>query len=92
MDRVICCYDDMLSLVGLSSRLAKKTYGVVYLRDTWWVKLARSILNLYPKIMGSPFLVLVHPTKKVEAIITKNGLKRYFYGTTPIWQVAVCAR
>jgi hypothetical protein len=89
---VICCYDDVLALVGLSSRLAKKVYGVVYLRDKWWVKLARPILNLYPKIMGSPFRVFVHPTKTVENIITRNGLKRYFYGTTLIWQVAVFAR
>jgi len=92
LDRVICCYDDVLALVGLSSKLAKKVYGVVYLRDTWWVKLARPILNLYPKIMGSPFRVFVHPTKLVEDIIKRNGLKRYFYGTTAIWQVAVFAR
>jgi len=92
LDRVICCYDDMTALVGLSSRLAKKVYGVVYLRDEWWTKLARPILNLYPKIMGSPFRVFVHPTEDVETIIRGNGFKRYFYSTTFIWQVAVFAR
>lgn len=89
LDRVICCYDDMSALVGLSSKAAKKIYGVVYLRDVWWVKLARPILNLYPRLKGSPFRVFVHPTKKVENIILRNGLKRYFYATTLIWQVAV---
>lgn len=34
LDRVICCYDDLSALVGLSSQLAKRIYGVVYLRDT----------------------------------------------------------
>ena len=33
LDKVICCYDDMSKLVGLSSKLARKIYAVIYPRD-----------------------------------------------------------
>ena len=33
LDKVICCYDDMSELVGLSSKLARKIYAVIYPRD-----------------------------------------------------------
>ncbi len=92
LDKVICCYDDMSKLVGLSSKLARKIYAVIYPRDIWWMRLFLPIMNLYPKIKGSPFRVFIHPTKDVEVIITKNGLKRTFYETTFVWQVAVFTR
>jgi len=92
LDKVICCYDEMAELVGLSSGLARKIYGVVYLREVWWTKLVRPLMNMYPKIMGSEFRVFVHPTKKVEEIIMGNGLKPLYYATTFVWQVAVFVR
>ena len=92
LDKVICCYDDMSKLVGLSSKLARKIYAVIYPRDIWWMRLFLPIMNLYPKIKGSPFRVFIHPTKDVEEIIIKNGLQRIFYATKFIWQIAVFTR
>ncbi len=89
LDKVICCYDDMSELVGLSSKLARKIYAVIYPRDVWWTKLALLMVNFYPRIKGSSFRVFIHPTKKVEEIIFGNGLKRNYYATTLFWQVAI---
>ncbi len=89
LDKVICCYDDMPELVGLSSRLTRKIYRVIYPRDVWWVKIVLPILNLYPRIKGSSYRAFIHPTKKVEEIILKNGLKPFYYARTFIWQVVV---
>ena len=88
MDKVICCYDDMSELVRLSSKLSRKIYAIIYPRDVWWTKLALPFINFYPIIKGSPFRVFIHPTKKVEEIIIRNGLKRDYYATTLFWQVA----
>ena len=92
LDKVICCYDDMSELVGLSSKLARKIYAVIYPRDVWWTKLALLMVNFYPRIKGSSFQVFIHPTKKVEEIIFGNGLKRNYYATTLFWQVAIFTR
>ena len=89
LDKVICCYDDMDELVGLSSKLAQKIYAVVYPRDNWWTKLLLPIINFYPKIKGSSFRVFIHPTKKVEDIIIRNGLKRNYYNKRLFWRVAI---
>ena len=89
LDKVICCYDDMSELVILSSKLARKIYAVIYPRDVWWTKLAFLFVNFYPIIKGSSFRVFIHPTKKVEEIIFRNGLKRNYYATTFFWQVAI---
>jgi magnesium-protoporphyrin O-methyltransferase len=89
LDKVICCYDDMSELVRLSSKLSRKIYAVIYPRDAWWTKLALPFINFYPIIKGSPFRVFIHPTKKVEEIIFRNGLKRDYYDTTLFWQVAI---
>ena len=88
LDKVICCYDNMSELVRLSSKLSRKIYAVIYPRDVWWTKLALPFINFYPIIKGSPFRVFIHPTKKVEEIIIRNGLKRDYYATTLFWQVA----
>ena len=92
LDKVICCYDNMSELVGLSSKLARKIYAVIYPRDVWWTKLALPMLNFYPRIKGSSFRGFIHPTKKVEEIIFGNGLKRNYYSTTLFWQVAIFIR
>ena len=89
MDKVICCYDDMSELVKLSSKLSRKIYAIIYPRDVWWTKLALPFINFYPLIRRSPFRVFIHPTKKVEEIIIKNGFKRDYYAKTLFWQVAM---
>ena len=45
LDRVICCYDDMPSLVKLSAEKAQRFYGLVFPRDTWWMKIGRILVE-----------------------------------------------
>ncbi|MEJ2596833.1 MAG: methyltransferase domain-containing protein [Anaerolineales bacterium] len=92
LDRVICCYPDMEKLVGLSAARARKLYGLVYPRDTWWIRIGLAVGNLFFKLRRSAYRGFVHPTKAVEAILSSKGLKRQFYGKTLIWQVVVYKR
>lgn len=92
LDRVICCYHDMRSLVGLSAERAQKLYGVVYPRDTWWMKAGMRVMNLMMWTFRSPFRGFVHPTASVEAIVRQAGFTRRFHHAGFIWQVAVYGR
>jgi Methyltransferase domain len=92
LDRVICCYPDMEALVGLSSSRARQFYGVVFPRDTWWMKLGRPVLNGLFWLQRNPFRFFVHSTQAVEAVISANGLKRYFHRNSGVWQVIVYGR
>lgn len=92
LDRVICCYDDMEKLVGLSSERARKLYGVVYPRSTWWIRLGLAIGNFFLRLQGSSYRAYAHPEEAVESIISRNGLVRRSYRHTLIWQVVVFTR
>jgi magnesium-protoporphyrin O-methyltransferase len=92
LDRVICCYDDMEKLVSLSAERARKIYGLVYPRDTWWVKIALVIGNLFARLQRSPYRAFVHPTQSVESLVRHVGLKRASYRQTFVWQVVVYTR
>ena len=92
LDRVICCYDDMQTLVGLSSARANKLYGAVYPRDTWWTKIGFAIINFGLRVKGNPFRSFLHPTEAVDRLVRDNGLEPIFYRKTTIWQVVVYAR
>jgi len=92
LDKVICCYDDMDSLVSTSVEKAKQLYAVIYPRDRWWVKAAIRIENLLRRLRGSDFRVIVHPTREVDRIIKDNGMKVLFYDRLIDWQIVVYGR
>ena len=96
LDRVVCCYHDMASLVSLSSALARRWYGLVYPRDGWWPKtlwrLATPLLDLWMRLQRNPYRAYLHPTREVDAIVQANGFQPAFYRTSGIWQVVVYER
>lgn len=92
LDRVICCYPDMNSLVSLSAKRARKLYGVVYPRHTWWIRIGLAVGNFLLRLQRNPFRTYSHPTQAVEAVLGENGFKRCSYSQTLIWQVIVFSR
>jgi 2-polyprenyl-3-methyl-5-hydroxy-6-metoxy-1,4-benzoquinol methylase len=89
LDRVICCYHDMPSLVRLSAGRARRLYGVVYPRDTWWMKLVIAIQNAGYWLRRDSFRLFVHPTRAVDALIRQHGLRPCFEQRTHVWQIVV---
>jgi len=57
LDRVICCYPDVRALVSLSASHARRLYGLVFPRDTWWARLGMAIVNLVLFMMRNPMRV-----------------------------------
>ena len=92
LDRVICCYHDMQALIGLSSVLARRFYGLLYPRNTWRAKIEYAFSNFVYWIQHSSFRIFVHPTKAVDTVIRGNGLEMRFYREAGTWQVVIYAR
>lgn len=92
LDRVICCYPDMPRLVELSARKARKIYGLVYPRDSWWVKLGLAIVNFGSRLFRKPYRFFVHPTPAVDNILRQQGLKQIFHRRSFLWQMAIYSR
>jgi magnesium-protoporphyrin O-methyltransferase len=92
LDRVICCYHDMPALVDRSSAKAARLYGLVYPRDTWWVRGGIRAENALLWLQRSPFRVFAHSRRAVDAIVRRNGLQQCFARNAGLWHVVVYER
>jgi len=92
LDRSLCCYPDMPALAGLSAERATRLYGLVYPRDTWWLRAGIAAANGLQRLRGAAFRGFVHSTQAVEAVLRARGLQRRFHRLSGIWQIAVFAR
>jgi methyltransferase family protein len=92
LDRVICCYPDMPALVRLSLARARRRYGLVYPRDTWWIRAGARLLNGLARIGRQRVRAHVHRTVDVERIIRGSGFVPRLRRQSLFWQVAVYER
>jgi hypothetical protein len=92
LDRVICCYPDMPSLVSLSVSRARRRYGLVYPRDSWWIRAAACLLNGFARLARQRVRAYVHRAAEVEAIVRPAGFTPRFRRSGMLWQVAVYER
>ena len=93
LDRVICCYPDMESLVGRSADRARRLYGLVYPQERWWVATGIRATNLLMRLLRRGFRAHLHPTAAVDAAARNHGLApRLTRRAGPVWQVALYAR
>ena len=92
LDRVVCCYHDPRSLVGLSAAKTTRLYGLVYPRDTWLSHVFIAAANTVLRLRGSPFRVFVHPTAAIDGFARGTGLQPRYQRNAGVWQVVVYAR
>jgi len=92
LERVICCYPDVETLVELSSRLADRVYVLVYPRTNWLSKVVTLLFNLAMRLRRSPFRVFIHPDSVIDWVARSNGLRPSSRRKTLLWQVVVYQR
>jgi tRNA1(Val) A37 N6-methylase TrmN6 len=92
LDRVICCYHDVKSLVEKSAVRARVLYGLVYPLNSWTARFAGFLENLSHRFHRSPFRFFVHPPEVVEEILHKEGFEQRFYQEAGMWQIVVYRR
>jgi len=92
LERVICCYPDVETLVELSSRLADRVYGLVYPRTNWASKIAARLFNLIMWLRRSSFRVFIHPDSVIDWVTRSNGLRPISRRKTLVWQVMIYER
>jgi 2-polyprenyl-3-methyl-5-hydroxy-6-metoxy-1,4-benzoquinol methylase len=92
LDRVVCCYPDMEALVRQSVARARRRYGVVYPRDTWWIRTGGTVLNAFARIARQRVRAYVHRTADLDAIVREAGFVKRLQRSNLFWQVAVYDR
>jgi magnesium-protoporphyrin O-methyltransferase len=92
LDRVICCYDDMESLVRESAARARRFYGLIFPRDDWWLQLVRVPFNAFFRLRGNPYRLFIHPTHGVDALARAAGLTLQHHSYAGMWQIMLYTR
>lgn len=92
LDRVICCYPDMETLVGLAAGKARRVLGAVYPRAGWGVRVGIWIENLLARLRRSDFRVYLHAPAAIDRVLRAHGLERATLRRTLAWEVATWAR
>lgn len=91
LDRVLCCYHDVQALVDRSAEKAIRLYGIVFPRETWWLRPFFALGNAYLRLCHSPFRVFLHPQSEIESGVARRGLRKVRQQDVGIWRVAVFA-
>jgi len=92
LDRVVCCYPDADSLVGLSAARARRLYGLVLPRDGLLVKLGLWLINAGFHFRRSAYRTYAHSNSKVDQLAAANGLHILSERRTFFWRIVVFDR
>ena len=93
LDRSLCCWHAPLELVDSSAGMARRLYGLVFPRDTWWVRYGWRTWGNARQIMKRSGLRLVTPrAADIEAILARHDLHLRHRATSGVWQVALFAK
>jgi magnesium-protoporphyrin O-methyltransferase len=92
LDRVLCCYPDMRALVDATASHARRTYGVVYPRRSWWMRMGVAVVNAVMRVRRSTFRVFVHRPSQIQEAVARHGLARTSMSRGILWEVAVFRR
>ena len=88
LDRVICCYPNMHTLVTQAAGKTRRTLGAVYPRDAWWVRLALAWMNAWQRVRRSTFRLYFHSPTAIDAQLRAAGLVRSTLSRTVFWEIA----
>ena len=92
LDRVICCYPDVESLVRLSATRARSLYGLVLPRDRRLLRWALPLLNAWFRVRGFRYRTFLHANAKVDALVAAAGLRQVRESRTFTWRVVLYER
>ena len=92
LDRVICCYADMPTLVETSLLKARGVYAISVPKATWLASLFVALQNLRRKLKKSPFRTFVYSTRDIDRRIRARGFAPVDDRSTFVWRVTAYRR
>ncbi len=92
LERVVCCYPDVDSLIKNSTAKSTEYYGLVYPMDNFFSKLMIKLMDVYMWILRNPFRSFVHDEEKMDKLIQDQGFNRIHYDRVFPWRIAVYKR
>lgn len=92
LDRVVCCYPNMATLVRVAAGRTRRRLGMVLPRDDAWIRAGVAVSNRWSGLRRDPFRVHVHRTADVLAAATAGGLVPVTNHRGRFWQTLILER
>jgi 2-polyprenyl-3-methyl-5-hydroxy-6-metoxy-1,4-benzoquinol methylase len=92
LNRVVCCYPDMPSLVDRVAGHSKSYLAMAYPRNRLLSRIALRLANAFLWIRRVPFRVYVHDTDEIQRRVGTAGLEPVASGDTRVWHWQVWER
>jgi hypothetical protein len=92
LHRVVCCTPDVDGVVGAAAAHARRTLGLTFPVDAWWMRAVAAFLNLGAWVFGWQWRFFVHRHDAIAGAADRAGLRREQTLRRRIWCVAVFGR
>ena len=85
LDKVVCCYPDMERLLSATTGHTDRLFGIVYPRDSWWIRAAVAAQNVLRRLQKTAFRVYIFPSAAIDSTIRRAGLTLQFEHRGFVW-------
>lgn len=92
LDRVLCCYPELDSMVLVSAAKARRFWAASYPRDRWFVRAHTDWENRRRRRAGNAFRTFIHPVSAIHALLRRAGLQQVLVHRGLVWELALYAR
>lgn len=92
LDKVVCCYEHLDTLVALSTDRSRRVYAITRPRDRFIVRSMFKIQIGLLKLFRATFRPFWHDWDRLHRMIREKGFRPMYENNTFLWTVAVFER
>ena len=92
LDKVLCCYPEIDTLLQVSLQRTQRLYAVVVPRPHWLVAAVWRVAIAMFKLLRSSFHPFYHDWQRTAAAISAAGFQRIFAAHTLAWEAWIFRR
>jgi SAM-dependent methyltransferase len=92
LDKVLCCYPEIDTLLAMSLERAQRLYAVVVPRPHWLVAVVWRLGIALSKLLRNSFHPYYHDWQRTAATIAAAGFQRIFAARTLAWEAWIFRR
>ena len=89
LDRVVCCYPDFRRLLKGAADHSRSAIALTYPRETWYMRIGLSVINLFQRLMRNPFRVFLHPVAEMESLLKNKGFVKTSVRRVSVWEMTL---
>lgn len=92
LDKVVCCYADMVALLAPAADRARRVVGLVYPRETWWNRFAARAIAAFGWLTRDATRWRIYSQADIDAALGRAGFERHDVRRELIWQISIYRR